>query len=110
MALDVPASSSDADRRLEKASEQRVADRSPMAAEAGGLDARAARRGAGTRIVTPTIGVRQRLREIWLSRELLVYLVRTEIKVKYKNSALGLDRNVGRLALHGARRLVHEDP
>jgi ABC-2 type transport system permease protein len=30
------------------------------------------------------------LREIWLSRELLVYLVRTEIKVKYKNSALGL--------------------
>ena len=32
----------------------------------------------------------QRLREIWLSRELLVYLVRTEIKVKYKNSVLGL--------------------
>ena len=34
--------------------------------------------------------MRQRLREIWLSRELLVYLVRTEIKVKYKNSVLGL--------------------
>jgi len=34
--------------------------------------------------------VRQRLREIWISRELLVYLVRTEIKVKYKNSVLGL--------------------
>ena len=32
----------------------------------------------------------QRLREIWLSRELLIYLVRTEIKVKYKNSVLGL--------------------
>ncbi len=34
--------------------------------------------------------MRKRLREIWLSRELLIYLVRTEIKVKYKNSALGL--------------------
>ena len=43
-----------------------------------------------TRVVTPTISVGQRLREIWISRELLVYLVRTEIKVKYKNSALGL--------------------
>jgi ABC-2 type transport system permease protein len=43
-----------------------------------------------TRVVTPTISVRQRLREIWLSRELLIYLVRTEIKVKYKNSVLGL--------------------
>ena len=43
-----------------------------------------------TRVVTPTISVRQRLHEIWLSRELLIYLVRTEIKVKYKNSALGL--------------------
>jgi ABC-2 type transport system permease protein len=61
-----------------------------MAAEAGGLSERAARRGTNTRIVTPTISVRQRLREIWLSRELLIYLVRTEIKVKYKNSVLGL--------------------
>ena len=43
-----------------------------------------------TRVVTPTISVRKRLREIWLSRELLIYLVRTEIKVKYKNSVLGL--------------------
>ena len=34
--------------------------------------------------------MRKRLREIWLSRELLIYLVRTEIKVKYKNSVLGL--------------------
>jgi ABC-2 type transport system permease protein len=40
--------------------------------------------------VSPTISVGQRMREIWISRELLVYLVRTEIKVKYKNSALGL--------------------
>ena len=61
-----------------------------MAAEAGGLSARAARHGSNTRIVTPTVSVRQRLREIWLSRELLIYLVRTEIKVKYKNSVLGL--------------------
>ena len=43
-----------------------------------------------TRVVTPTISVRKRLHEIWLSRELLIYLVRTEIKVKYKNSVLGL--------------------
>ncbi len=61
-----------------------------MAAEAGGLSPHAARRGSGTRIVTPTISVRKRLHEIWLSRELLIYLVRTEIKVKYKNSVLGL--------------------
>ena len=51
---------------------------------------RHARRGSVTRVVTPTISVRKRLREIWLSRELLIYLVRTEIKVKYKNSVLGL--------------------
>jgi ABC-type polysaccharide/polyol phosphate export permease len=92
VALDVPASSSDADRRLEEAPEheERVADRSPMAAQAAGATAREARRAGGTRIVTPTTSVRKRLREIWLSRELLVYLVRTEIKVKYKNSVLGL--------------------
>ncbi|HWF16218.1 MAG TPA: ABC transporter permease [Acidimicrobiales bacterium] len=90
MALDVPASSSDADRRLKADTEERVADRSPMAAEAGGTSERAARRGSNTRIVTPTVSVPQRMREIWLSRELLIYLVRTEIKVKYKNSVLGL--------------------
>jgi ABC-2 type transport system permease protein len=61
-----------------------------MAARAAGASERAARRATGTRIVTPTISVRQRLREIWLSRELLIYLVRTEIKVKYKSSVLGL--------------------
>lgn len=49
--------------------------------------------GAGaksTRVVKANVGVLHRLREIWGSRELLVYLVRTEIKVKYKNSFLGL--------------------
>jgi ABC-2 type transport system permease protein len=90
VALDVPASSSDAERRLEGAVEARVADGSPMAAEASGLSARQTARGSVTRIVTPTIGVRKRLRELWLSRELIVYLVRTEIKVKYKNSVLGI--------------------
>ena len=61
-----------------------------MAAEAAGVSRRAARARSVTRVVTPTISVRKRLREIWLSRELLIYLVRTEIKVKYKNSVLGL--------------------
>jgi ABC-2 type transport system permease protein len=90
VALDVPAASSGADPRVDEAVERRVADGSPMAAEASGIGTRQARRGSVTRIVTPTISVRKRLREIWLSRELLIYLVRTEIKVKYKNSALGL--------------------
>jgi ABC-2 type transport system permease protein len=90
VAVDVPASSSDADRRLEGDAEVMVADRSPVAAEAAGVNRSAARRGSVTRVVTPTISVRKRLREIWLSRELLIYLVRTEIKVKYKNSVLGL--------------------
>ena len=90
MAVDVPASSPDADRRLEEDTELRVADRSPVAAEAAGMSRVEARRGSMTRVVTPTISVRKRLREIWLSRELLIYLVRTEIKVKYKNSVLGL--------------------
>jgi ABC-2 type transport system permease protein len=89
VALDVPASSSDAER-LEEAAERKVANESPMAAEAAGVESGAARRGSITRIVTPTIGVRKRLRELWLSRELIVYLVRTEIKVKYKNSVLGI--------------------
>jgi ABC-2 type transport system permease protein len=90
VALDVPAASSGADPKVDEAVERRVADRSPMAAEAAGAGPRDARRSTGTRIVTPTISVRQRMREIWLSRELLIYLVRTEIKVKYKNSVLGL--------------------
>jgi ABC-2 type transport system permease protein len=48
------------------------------------------RRPKQTRVVSSDIDVGNRLREIWRSRELLVYLVRTEIKVKYKNSFLGL--------------------
>jgi ABC-2 type transport system permease protein len=61
-----------------------------MAAEAAGFTSREAHGNKVTRVVSPTISVRQRFKEIWLSRELLVYLVRTEIKVKYKNSVLGL--------------------
>ncbi|HVB91198.1 MAG TPA: ABC transporter permease [Acidimicrobiales bacterium] len=96
MALDVPASSSGAKTPAdggadgENFSARPVADASPMAAQAAGFTARESRGHKVTRVVSPTIGVRQRLREIWLSRELLVYLVRTEIKVKYKNSVLGL--------------------
>jgi ABC-2 type transport system permease protein len=82
VAVDVPASSSQ--------TEVRVADGSPEAAQAAGVSRSTAQRGSLTRVVTPTISVRKRLREIWLSRELLIYLVRTEIKVKYKNSVLGL--------------------
>ncbi len=59
-----------------------VADASPMA-EPGGV-------AKTTRVVSAHISVGKRLAEIWRSRELLIYLVRTEIKVKYKNSFLGL--------------------
>jgi ABC-2 type transport system permease protein len=90
VAVDVPASSSDASRRLKGDPELRVADGSPVAAEAAGASRSVALAGSVTRVVSPTISVRKRLHEIWLSRELLIYLVRTEIKVKYKNSALGL--------------------
>jgi ABC-2 type transport system permease protein len=66
---------------------RRVADMSPMAEQSsddpGG-------RPKITRVVSAHISVPARLTEIWRSRELLVYLVRTEIKVKYKNSVLGL--------------------
>jgi ABC-2 type transport system permease protein len=42
-----------------------------------------------TRVITPRPGLRHRLSEIWRYHELLGGLVRTELKVKYKNSALG---------------------
>jgi ABC-2 type transport system permease protein len=94
VALDVPASSpgakTEADGSGIDAYATAVADGSPMAARAAGFTEREAQGHKITRVVSPTISVRQRLREIWLSRELLIYLVRTEIKVKYKNSVLGL--------------------
>jgi ABC-2 type transport system permease protein len=96
VALDVPATPPDAKPPTDTGAHEGyglarpVADPSPMAAEAAGFSAQEARGNKITRVVTPTIGVGQRMREIWISRELLVYLVRTEIKVKYKNSALGM--------------------
>jgi len=52
--------------------------------------ARAAARGQKpTRIVAARVSVWQRTVELWRSRELFVFLVRKEIKVKYKNSVLG---------------------
>ena len=41
------------------------------------------------RVVAARVPLRRRLAEIWASRELFTFLVRKEIKVKYKNSALG---------------------
>jgi len=42
------------------------------------------------RVVSAHRSTRQRLRAIWNSRELLTYLVRADIKIKYKGTALGL--------------------
>ncbi|HVX22266.1 MAG TPA: ABC transporter permease [Acidimicrobiales bacterium] len=66
----------------------RFGDASPMADP--DLRGDALTRNKQTRVVSANVTVWRRLAEIWRSRELLVYLVRTEIKVKYKNSFLGL--------------------
>jgi len=42
-----------------------------------------------TRVSTARVGLWERITEIWRYRELLVAFSRTELKVKYKNSALG---------------------
>jgi ABC-2 type transport system permease protein len=41
------------------------------------------------RIVSSRINLRTRLRDLWFARELFVFLVRKDLKVKYKNSFLG---------------------
>lgn len=41
------------------------------------------------RVITPDASVWRRMLDIWLARELVVGLVRKELKVKYKNSVLG---------------------
>ncbi|MGP8064838.1 MAG: ABC transporter permease [Acidimicrobiales bacterium] len=41
------------------------------------------------RIVSSRVTLRARLRELWNARELFVFLVRKDLKVKYKNSFLG---------------------
>ena len=42
-----------------------------------------------TRVISSRVSVRRRVVDIWRYRELLVGLVRKELKVKYKNSILG---------------------
>ena len=89
MALEAPASSPGADPRVDETVGEGWRTRRRCGR---GRRRRRTRRPPRTvtRVVSPTISVRKRLGEIWRSRELLVYLVRTEIKVKYKNSFLGL--------------------
>ncbi len=59
-------------------------------ATSDGLDTPVSERApARTRVLTPEVNVWRRMVEIWASRELLVYLIRKELTVKYKNSALG---------------------
>lgn len=41
------------------------------------------------RVITANVTTRQRVKEIWAARELLFAMVRKELKVKYKGSALG---------------------
>jgi ABC-2 type transport system permease protein len=41
------------------------------------------------RVVSARVSLRRRIAEIWASRELLGFLVRKELKVRYKNSVLG---------------------
>ena len=57
------------------------------------LRARAARAEArgpkATRVVAARVSLRRRLVDLWRTRELFAFLVRKEIKVKYKNSFLG---------------------
>jgi ABC-2 type transport system permease protein len=43
-----------------------------------------------TRVVSAKSSVTHRFHELWRTRELLVHLTQSDIKVKYKNSALGL--------------------
>ncbi|HVC69677.1 MAG TPA: ABC transporter permease [Acidimicrobiales bacterium] len=60
--------------------EQEIADRAVRVAARGSKP---------TRVVSARVSVWLRLREMWQARELFVFLVRKEIKVKYKNSVLG---------------------
>jgi ABC-2 type transport system permease protein len=51
---------------------------------------RPAPRGSATRLVAARPSLRRRLGELWRSRDLLVFLVRKDLKVRYKNSVLGM--------------------
>ena len=62
---------------------------------AAGLEAAPERRYPGdgrpqiSRVVSAKVSLRHRLIEIWQSRELIAFLIRKELKVRYKNSVLG---------------------
>ena len=60
-----------------------------MALEAAAPSGRSGRVKA-TRVVSSHVSVPRRVVEIWRARQLLVNMVSTEIRVKYKNSFLGL--------------------
>jgi ABC-2 type transport system permease protein len=59
-------------------------------ASAGSRPARLPPEQREVRVVSARSSVRQRIANLWRTRELLVHLTRSDIKVKYKNSALGL--------------------
>jgi ABC-2 type transport system permease protein len=63
-------------------SEARAPVDTARAARASGVDLPA-------RIVSSRVNLRTRLRDLWRARELFVFLVRKDLKVKYKNSFLG---------------------
>ena len=52
------------------------------------------------RVSTARVGVFRRIVEVWRSRELLVMFVRTTLKLKYKNSALGFFWSLANPALY----------
>ena len=47
------------------------------------------RRQLPSRVVSAKVSLRNRFIEIWQARELVVFLIRKELKVRYKNSVLG---------------------
>jgi len=48
------------------------------------------------RVVSAKVSLRNRFIEIWQARELVIFLVRKELKVRYKNSVLGFLWSFGR--------------
>jgi ABC-2 type transport system permease protein len=66
------------------------ASASSSPASALGENVQAEARVKKTRVVSARVSIPQRLKNIWTNRELLRNLISTEIKVKYKGSALGL--------------------
>ncbi|MDA8039691.1 MAG: ABC transporter permease [Actinomycetota bacterium] len=67
-----------------------VTDRSRLAAEErDGIAAPGGRPEPPARVVAAKVSTRAKFGQIWSSRELLWFLVRKELKVRYKNSVLG---------------------